>query len=201
MLDVGCYDGAILGPFAKDHELHGVDISPQGVARANERGWRAVVHDLEAGPLPYPDKTFDVVFTGETIEHQVDTDWFLSEINRVLVPGGRLVLSFPNVRTLTSLVMMTFLGLPPKFAARYRSPHYRDFTLRLIRMAFANHRFAIERAIGCHFSLGPKEPVFEGLARWFPSWADQVLVVATKRDDSRYDADRAIQPFFFGKAG
>jgi len=197
VLDVGCYDGAVLGPFAKDHQLHGVDISPQGVAQANERGWHAVVHDLEAGPLPYPNKAFDVVFTGETIEHLMDTDWFLSEINRVLLPGGRLILSFPNVRTFTSLVMMAFLDLPPKFAARYRSPHFRDFTMRLIRMALANHQFEIERAMGCQFSLGPKEPVCEALARWFPSWADQVLVVAAKRADSRYDPDQAIQPFLF----
>jgi SAM-dependent methyltransferase len=45
---------------------------------------------------PLVDAGFDVVWAGETIEHVADTGLFLSEARRVLVPGGRLLLSTPN---------------------------------------------------------------------------------------------------------
>src|SRR5260221_12131463 len=78
VLDVGCADGSILAPFVLAHELHGVDISKGLVAKACAAGVRAVVHDVETKSLPYPDGTFDIVFSGEPIDHQVDTDWRLS---------------------------------------------------------------------------------------------------------------------------
>ncbi len=151
ILDVGCAAGLVLGPFAQAHEIHGVDISESLVAKAVQAGLRARVHDLDAQPLPYPDKMFDVVFSGENIEHLVNTDGLLFEINRVLKPGGTFVLTFPNIRTLLSLLMMAFLDTPPMYSARYRSSHYRDFTLRTIKIALKAHAFAVQRSLGCSF--------------------------------------------------
>jgi len=108
VLDVGCANGAILKPFRDRHELHGVDISDFLVKLAEANGFRAKVHDLIQGPLPYADGTFDAVFSGETIEHQLDTDWLMFEFNRVLKPGGQLVLTFPNIRTPVGIAMMLF---------------------------------------------------------------------------------------------
>jgi SAM-dependent methyltransferase len=48
------------------------------------------------GPLPFADGSFDVVWASEVIEHVADTARFLSEIRRVLVPGGRLLVTTPN---------------------------------------------------------------------------------------------------------
>jgi len=199
VLDIGCADGTILAPLVHMHEIHGVDISPKAISIAAERGFHSKVHDIESGPLPYEAKSFDVVFSGETIEHQIDTDWFLAEINRVLVPNGLFVLTFPNIRTLTSLGMMLFLDLPPKFSSRYRAPHYRDFTLKMIKLALNNHGFTARRAVGCHFSFGNHAPIMSGLAKWFPSWSDVVVVVANKIADSVYDSETVIQPFLLGK--
>ena len=43
----------------------------------------------------FPDASFDVVFLMEVLEHVAAPDAALSEIHRVLAPGGRLVLSTP----------------------------------------------------------------------------------------------------------
>src|ERR1017187_2365466 len=83
ILDVGCASGDILGPLAKVHEIHGVEIAPGLVERAIKNGIHAVPHNLESGPLPYPAGKFDAIFCGETIEHQVDTDWLMFEINQI----------------------------------------------------------------------------------------------------------------------
>ena len=98
ILDVGCADGGILKPLVGPHEIHGVEITPWLVELALKNGVKAVRHNIEAEPLPYANAHFDAVFCGETIEHQVDTDWLMFEINRVLKPGGRLlVLEFSKV--------------------------------------------------------------------------------------------------------
>lgn len=45
--------------------------------------------------LTYADRSFDVVLTSETLEHVPDLDAALSEIHRVLVPGGRHIFTVP----------------------------------------------------------------------------------------------------------
>lgn len=192
VLDIGCANGGILRPLAQQHELHGVDLSPALVKMANENGVKALLHDFESEPLPYPDKTFDAVFFGETIEHQVNTDWLMSELNRVLKPGGRLVLTFPNIRTLLSLAMMAFFDLPPMYSARYRAPHYRDFTLRTIKMVLRNHGFRYEKAVGSAFYLPKIGEFLSGLASLFPSWAHTVVVMTVKEEDSVYSPQDTI---------
>jgi SAM-dependent methyltransferase len=190
VLDIGCANGGILRPLAAQHELHGVDLSTALVKLANENGINALQYDFVSGPLPYPDGTFDAVFFCETIEHLVNTDQMMFELNRVLKPGGRLVLTFPNIRTLLSLVMMAFFDLPPMYSARYHAFHYRDFTLKTIKIVLRNHGFRYEKAVGSAFYLPRFGEVFSGLATFFPSWAHTVVVVGTKEKDSILKTDR-----------
>ena len=186
ILDVGCANGAILKPLQQQHELHGVDISEVLVAQACANGFAAKVHDLMQGPLPYADGTFDVVFSGETIEHQLDTDWLLLEFNRVLKPGGRLILTFPNIRTPAGLAMMLFFDMPPMYASRYRAGHFRDFTLRSIKLALANHGFQHEKSVGSAFFWPKIGEFWSGLASILPSWSHTVITCCTKIENSKY---------------
>ncbi len=45
--------------------------------------------------LTFPDESFDLVLTSETLEHVPDLDAALGEIRRVLVPGGRHIFTIP----------------------------------------------------------------------------------------------------------
>jgi SAM-dependent methyltransferase len=45
--------------------------------------------------LTYPDASFDLVLTSESLEHVPDLDAALGEIRRVLVPGGRHIFTVP----------------------------------------------------------------------------------------------------------
>jgi SAM-dependent methyltransferase len=60
--------------------------------------------DLELDPLAFPSQSMDLVVCGEVIEHMSrDPMYLLAEVNRVLKPGGLLVLTTPNVTSLWSL--------------------------------------------------------------------------------------------------
>lgn len=60
--------------------------------------------DIESERFPYPDESFDVVLFCEVLEHMTNDPLFaLREISRILRPGGRLILTTPNVARLENV--------------------------------------------------------------------------------------------------
>lgn len=76
--------------------------------------------DLETMPLPVEDETFDTVICCEVLEHmEVDPMFMLAEINRVLRPGGTLILTTPNVASSRG-IWKILRGIEPYFYMQYR---------------------------------------------------------------------------------
>ncbi len=75
----------------------GVDVAEAALARARARH-PTLTFTLARidGALPFDDGSFDVAWSSEVIEHVADTARWLSEVRRVLVPRGRLLLTTPN---------------------------------------------------------------------------------------------------------
>lgn len=94
LLDVGTGPGDFLARLrAGGHQgrLVGVDLSPGMIERA-----RAAVSDVEflisdAAALPFPDAAFDTVTARHMLYHVPDIPAALSEMRRVLKPGGRFL--------------------------------------------------------------------------------------------------------------
>jgi SAM-dependent methyltransferase len=72
-------------------------------------GFRGVRADACA-PLPFRSGAFDVVLSMEGIEHFEDQAGFLRECARVLRPGGRLILTTPNVLHLNARLAAFLTG-------------------------------------------------------------------------------------------
>lgn len=49
-------------------------------------------------PLNFPDNTFDFAITFQVVEHIKDDHAFIREIHRVLKPGGKLIITTPNIK-------------------------------------------------------------------------------------------------------
>jgi SAM-dependent methyltransferase len=110
LLDLGCDDGANTQRFAsvaRAAEAHGVEVVAERAALARERGVDVVEASLD-DPLPYEDGSFDVVVSNQVIEHLADTDRFVSEIRRVVRPGGLAVTSTENLASWHNIGALVF---------------------------------------------------------------------------------------------
>ncbi len=177
ILDVGCADGKLLGRFNDKFDIYGVDISSRFVKFAKRNGLKAKVADLEK-KIPFPDDFFDVIVIHHVLEHVLNTDNFLSECNRVLTKNGVILLTFPNVSSPISFILM-LLDYPMYMGARYRSTHVRDFTLRTTKIALANNGFKVEKVFGGSF-LFLKNNSFSFITKYFPRAAADITIKAKK---------------------
>ena len=86
VLDLGGGDGT-LGPLlaARGYAYVNVDLAPAG--RGAVRG--------DAQRLPFRDAAFDVIVSGDSLEHFLDPRLAVAEVKRVLRPDGRLVIWVP----------------------------------------------------------------------------------------------------------
>ena len=95
VLDVGCGRGVVLGSLAdRGLEVHGVERSAEAARGADPRAEIRIASELrEAG---YPAQHFDEVIIWHVLEHLADPRGTLAEAQRVLKPGGRLIVAVPN---------------------------------------------------------------------------------------------------------
>lgn len=102
ILDFGCgYGRSLTILLAAGLDVWGVDISDSQLSKARvaleQRGLDpGRVEGLNAnGRAPFPDESFDVVFTTQVFEHVVDVDLVAAEIARLLRPGGTSTHDWP----------------------------------------------------------------------------------------------------------
>lgn len=91
ILDVGCGSSKIIqflpGAVGLDHNI--------GKLRYMRRFHTQLVHGSIFG-LPFADQTFETVICSQVIKHIPDTQFAISELLRILKPGGRLILGAPD---------------------------------------------------------------------------------------------------------
>jgi 2-polyprenyl-3-methyl-5-hydroxy-6-metoxy-1,4-benzoquinol methylase len=95
VLDVGCGRGVLLRELAdRGFEVHGVEISKEAMRGADPRAEIRIASTL--AEAAYDSDSFDEVIIWHVFEHMSDPEAVLAEVNRILVPGGRLVVAVPN---------------------------------------------------------------------------------------------------------
>ena len=106
----------------------------------------------DADPFPYPDGYFSTILCCELLEHlEKDPMHMMSEIYRVLRPGGILLLSTPNIASLRSIAQVLKGSHPASFRrytrSRFRADaepaHSREYTPDEIRLLLADSGFIV----------------------------------------------------------
>ena len=111
LLDIGCSTGRALNNFNKcgNLELFGIDRREERVAD----NITFKICDIETEKLPFPDDTFDVVYSKSVLEHVHNTTNFISEAHRVLKPGGMFVCLTPDWKSQQSFFWDDFTHVKP----------------------------------------------------------------------------------------
>ena len=140
-LDLGCGDGRLTRELRAD-ALTAADVSQVALDRAAWRLPEARLVQLRLDePLPFEDSAFDLALCAETIEHVRDLQLLLSELRRVLAPGGLLALTTPAHSRLTGLDVLA-RGFERRFPPL--SPHLRFLTRRSLRELLGDLGFEVE---------------------------------------------------------
>lgn len=93
LLDVGCGIGDMLAFYSNSV---GVDINVRTVEFCRRRGFEAYL--MEPDRLPFDDQSFDSILMDNVLEHIADPVPILTELRRLLPPGGRLLIGVPGLR-------------------------------------------------------------------------------------------------------
>ena len=98
VLDVGCSSGYLARPLRdRGNTIVGLELDPAAAHEAEAFCERVLVGDVETMDLDLESGSFDVVLGGDVVEHLRDPAATLMRLRPLLRPGGRLILSTPNV--------------------------------------------------------------------------------------------------------
>lgn len=106
-LDLGCGEGRhCFGAYMSEEiDVFGFDMSLSDVGKAKENFDQFNENTstkscnfgvADAKKLPFKDNTFDFIICSEVLEHIIDYQSAISEINRILKPEGKLAVSVPK---------------------------------------------------------------------------------------------------------
>jgi SAM-dependent methyltransferase len=185
--DVANAAGVLRERFAE--ELYALDLGDD-VERDQAHGVIARAFDVDQGSLPYPNVHFDLVLFASVIEHLYNPHMVLSEITRVLRPGGILLLEAPNAVALGRRFDALAGHNPFRWFNQYNALENKAFmeycsvfyTVEEIESALRARFNILERRFGMH---DPPVNVFKRLSRAAafrvnPRLADWFLVVARR---------------------
>ncbi len=165
LLDVGCWKGDFMAAAlaaGKCREAVGVDIVEAGVEWARARGLDARLHNLNDGPLPFPNASFDAVTMLGVLEHLFDPYFAVAEARRVLRAGGCFIVAVPNAASFSNRARI-LAGRSPvtSLDPGWDGGHLHYFTVHSLRQLVRQAGFVVERIAG----TGAKR----SLREWWPA--------------------------------
>ena len=136
VLEIGCGIGTVCHELAQTgYDVIGTDISRQAIeyGQAKYTGLRLEAQPAEA--LPYPDGSFDAVLSFDLFEHIARIDLHVTEVLRLLKPGGHYLFQTPN--KLSNVVFETLSSRSLRWKEYHPSLHSpRQLRRRLMRHGF-----------------------------------------------------------------
>ncbi len=99
LLEIGCGEGRGVELLASNVKLYtAVDKIEEVVTQLSLTYPDANFIQANIPPLPFEDNSFDSIVSFQVIEHIKDDVTYLKEIHRILKPGGKALISTPNIK-------------------------------------------------------------------------------------------------------
>lgn len=114
VLEIGCGSGVDTMEFARNGAIvTATDMTDNAVnltlELASEAGLPVKVIQTSATQLPFPDNSFDCVYSFGVLHHIPDIDTVLTQVHRVLKPGGRVMVMLYHKNSLLYAYSIAFL--------------------------------------------------------------------------------------------
>ena len=95
VLDVGCDDGSLMQILKenKNVDIRGIEISKEKVQTCISKGLTVIEGDAEFDLKQFPDKSFDFVVLGQTLQAFINPEIVIKELLRV---GNKAIVTIPN---------------------------------------------------------------------------------------------------------
>lgn len=173
-LDVGCHDGVKTLRRAKvigTKNILGIDLKTTGAKLAQKKKIKMYFGDLN-DKWPLKSNSIDCITATEVIEHMVDVDAFITQVKRVLKPGGSVIISTDNLAAYHNIVAL-ILGYQPYTGpyiskiypighrpnAKYyknssyhqMNPHLNVMTAKALRQLLRAYDFDFQKLLGAGF--------------------------------------------------
>jgi glycosyltransferase involved in cell wall biosynthesis/SAM-dependent methyltransferase len=157
ILGFGSVEGCYFGPLGNDYQ--------ETIYGEGGKSFSALIKqfDAEKDVYPYEDQRFSLVLCCELLEHlPADPMFMMSEINRILKPGGHVVITTPNAASARGLRAI-LLGYHPGFFSAYTHPdhsddprHAREYAPGELAALLEAAGFSVTKMETCEFISGPK---------------------------------------------
>ena len=95
VLDVGCNDGSLMEFLKKNKnvDIRGIEISKEKVQTCISKGLTVIEGNAEFDLKQFPDKSFDYVILGQTLQAFINPEIVIKELLRV---GNKAIVTIPN---------------------------------------------------------------------------------------------------------
>ena len=95
VLDVGCDNGSLMEFLKKENnvDIRGIEISKEKVQTCISKGLTVIEGDAELDLKQFPDKSFDYVILGQTLQAFINPEIVIKELLRV---GNKAIVTIPN---------------------------------------------------------------------------------------------------------
>lgn len=110
VLEIGCGRGRFARALKERNgaEVWGIERDQNAAAEARELLDKVLVEDAMPAVAGLEQRSFDLVVCNDLLEHLPEPERLLVELRRVLDPGGRLLVSLPNMRYYKVLAHLLF---------------------------------------------------------------------------------------------
>ncbi len=145
ILEIGCGEG-ILGEQLRNRQearVVGIEIDEEAAAAARNRLDKVHAGDARE-VIREIDERFEWIVGGDVLEHMADPWEFLRELKRVAEPGGRLLLSIPNIAAWPVVAELLRGRFDYLYAGHLSAGHLRFFTKKTIEDTISMGTWSVE---------------------------------------------------------
>lgn len=100
LLEIGSGLGHLVGQLENDFETVATDVNPWALQQSQGIAGRTFHVAASAEKLPFKDNSFGLIIIKHVVEHLPHPEKSITELGRVIAPGGVLILATPNLSSL-----------------------------------------------------------------------------------------------------